>query len=209
MKEYISLEKFSNRLSIVMEENNDTTYSLGEYLHLQAPTISRYANGLMEPKMTTIEAIARKYSLNVAWLLGADVPKYLEKEVFQKKIPVLGVIAAGQPIYATEDIMGYEYIDNDTKLDFCLKVRGDSMIGARIYNDDVVFVQKQDIVDNGEIAVIIIDGQEATLKRFFKNTNSIVLHSENPTIPDMVYTGKERKLIKVIGKVKYVKFEAR
>lgn len=83
------------------------------------------------------------------------------------------------------------------------------MIGARIFDGDIVFIRKQDIVENGEIAAVQIDGEEVTLKRFYKDNGRIVLHSENPTIPDIVFTAKDRRLIRILGKVIYVKFEAR
>lgn len=80
------------------------------------------------------------------------------------KLPLLGTVACGEPIYADEDRESYIISGTDVKADFCLKCKGDSMINARIYDGDIVFVKKQDIVNNGEIAVVIID-DEATLKK--------------------------------------------
>jgi repressor LexA len=107
------------------------------------------------------------------------------------------------------DIQGYEFVNPDEQVDFCLRIKGNSMIGARIFDGDTIFIHKQDEVENGEIAAVQIDGEEATCKRFYKDNGKVTLHSENPTIPDMIYTAKDKKLIKVLGKVKYVKFEAR
>ena len=73
------------------------------------------------------------------------------------KLPLLGTVACGEPIYADEDRESYIMVGTDMKADFCLKCQGDSMINARIYDGDIVFVRKQDIVNNGEIAVVIID----------------------------------------------------
>ena len=80
------------------------------------------------------------------------------------------------------------------------------MIGARIYDGDIIFVHKQEDVENGEIAVVIIDQEDATLKRVYKHPSAVVLHSENPTIQDMIFTAKDKKRIEIIGKVRCVKF---
>lgn len=80
------------------------------------------------------------------------------------KLPMLGKVACGEPIFADEDRESYIMIGTDIGADFCLQCQGDSMINARIHDGDIVFVKKTDIVENGEIAVVIID-DEATLKK--------------------------------------------
>lgn len=117
------------------------------------------------------------------------------------KLPLLGTIACGEPIYADEDRESYIMVGTDMKADFCLKCQGDSMINARIYDGDIVFVRKQDIVNNGEIAVVIID-DEATLKRFYyyKEQNLVILKPENPKYEDIVLSGDKLNEVKVLGK---------
>lgn len=203
------IQKFAKRLRSLMDDNNLTVYSLGEAVFLSPGTISKYINAKLEPKRSTIEIMATYFKVNPAWLMGLDVDKYLEDKPKYKLIPILGTIAAGQPILAEEHIIGYEQVEENEDVTFCLRVTGNSMIGARIYDGDVVFVHQQDDVENGEIAAVIIDGEEATLKRVYKRRGEIVLHAENPTIPDMIFTARDRKEVKIIGKVKYVKFEAR
>lgn len=100
-----------------------------------------------------------------------------------KRIPILGRIAAGVPIYAEENIEGYTYTDlNGGHAYFGLRVRRDSMDAAGIKDGYVVIVRRQDIVDNGQIAVCLIDGEEATLKRFSQPGNTVTLmpQSTNP-----------------------------
>lgn len=100
-----------------------------------------------------------------------------------KRTPILGRIAAGVPIYAEENIEGYTYTDlNGGHEYFGLRVRGDSMDAAGIKDGYVVIVRRQDIVDNGQIAVCLIDGEEATLKRFSQLGNTVTLmpQSTNP-----------------------------
>lgn len=117
---------------------------------------------------------------------------------------MLGEIACGEPIWAEEDKESYVMADCNIKADFCLKAKGDSMINARINHGDVVFIRQQSIVDNGEIAVVIIDN-EATLKRvYFDRANGkLVLSAENPAYPPMVYTGEELNEIRILGKAIY------
>ena len=85
--------------------------------------------------------------------------------------------------------------------DFCLKAKGDSMIGARIYDGDIVFIRKQEMVDDGEIAAVLI-GDEATLKRVQYNPeeNELLLFAENPKYKTMRYTGEELNHIRILGK---------
>lgn len=116
-----------------------------------------------------------------------------------KRVPLLGCIAAGEPIYAYQDSQAYIEVDEGIGADFCLKVKGDSMIDARIYDGDLVFVRKQPTVWNGEIAVVLIDN-EATLKRFYGNNGGVILKPENSKYQPRYYTEKDFKDVRVLGK---------
>lgn len=201
---------FIKRLTELMQQHGDTTYTLAEYLHLSPPTISRYLNGSMNPKIIAIESMAKKYNVNPAWLMGAEgVEKYLEEKKAYKKIPVLGTIAAGYPILAEEYIEDYEMVPVDKHVDFCLRVKGDSMINARIFDGDIVFIRQQPDVENGEIAAVIIDNEEATLKRVYKVNGTVILRPENPNYKDFVFTKKDMKNVRIIGKAVFFKSEVR
>ena len=117
------------------------------------------------------------------------------------KLPMLGKVACGEPIFADEDRESYIMVGTDIGADFCLQCQGDSMINARIHDGDIVFVKKTDIVENGEIAVVIID-DEATLKRFFyyREQNLVILKPENPKYQDIILTGEQLNQVKVIGR---------
>lgn len=117
------------------------------------------------------------------------------------KLPMLGKVACGEPIFADEDRESYIMIGTDIGADFCLQCQGDSMINARIHDGDIVFVKKTDIVENGEIAVVIID-DEATLKRFFyyREQNLVILKPENPKYQDIIFTGEQLNQVRVIGR---------
>lgn len=205
MSEYFNKELFGNRLLESMRDNNDTTYSLAEYLHLSPSAISRYTTGDMAPKIPTVQAIAGKYGIRPSWLMGIEGEnKYPETEEKAKKIPIVGTIAAGLPILSQENIEGYEYVPENLDVDFCLRVKGDSMMNARILDGDLVFIRKQQEVENGEIAAVLID-QDTTLKRFYQINGTVILRSENPNFPEMIYTKKDMKEVSILGKaVRYI-----
>jgi repressor LexA len=200
----LNQQLFIERLTELMENFDDNTYTLADYLHFAPSTIHRYLTGENKPKTITIECLAKKYGISPAWLMGADVEKYLDAQDEEKcsKILVIGTIAAGQPIFAEQNIEGYdcvtECINKDNKV-FGLKVKGDSMINARIYDGDVVYIRQQEDIENGEIAAILID-DEATLKRVYKIGNTVILKPENPSYKEMHFTKKDFKQLKILGK---------
>ena len=118
-----------------------------------------------------------------------------------KKFPLIGNIACGKPILADEQFEAYIEAGANIKADFCLRAKGDSMIGARIYDGDIVFIRKQEMVDDGEIAAVLID-DEATLKRVYydQESNVIQLFAENPQYKTMRFAGEELDHIRILGK---------
>ncbi len=121
-----------------------------------------------------------------------------------KKFPMLGEIACGEPIWADEDKESYVMADMDIRADFCLKAKGDSMINARIHNGDIVFIREAPIVDNGEIAAVIINN-EATLKRwyYYREENKLMLVAENPKYPPLVYLNEQPNEVRCLGRAVY------
>ena len=118
-----------------------------------------------------------------------------------KSVPIIGTIAAGSPLLAEENIVDYFLIDSRVDADFGLTVKGESMINANIFDGDIVFIRKQPNLENGEIGAILLDN-EATLKRFSKTNDSVILQAENPNMTDWprVYTdGNIRVLGKLVG----------
>ena len=103
-------------------------------------------------------------------------------------VPIIGTVAAGQPLLAVENIEGYfpipaEFMPNSQS--FLLKVKGESMINAGIFDGDKVIVKKQNVAENGDIVVAMIE-DSATVKRFYKKNDKIILHPENETMCDIV-----------------------
>lgn len=167
------------------------------------------------PSLDTFRKAAKAMNISVDDLMkmvDGDQPVSLKNDhnVFSfdniypievKEIPLLGDIACGEPIYANEDRESYVLAGTDIDADFCLKAKGDSMIGARIYDGDIVFIKKQNIVDNGEIAAVVID-DEATLKRVYyeRDKNRLTLQAENPKYRPLTYEGEELDHIHILGK---------
>lgn len=118
-----------------------------------------------------------------------------------EKVPLIGRIACGEPILAEENIEDYVDLPQHIKADFALACRGDSMIGAGIRDGDIVYIRSQPVVENGQIAAILVDGDEATLKRFYFDGQSVQLVAENPKYPPMVFLGEDiDERVRVIGR---------
>ena len=176
-------------------------------------TLKRYEDGKSRIDMDTLYTICN--GLNISYddvIKEADsYVKYYESndeeyienlyKISTKRIPLLGTVACGKPIYADEHFESYVMVGAEINADFCLICKGDSMINARIQDGDIVFVRKQEIVKNGEIAVVIID-DEATLKRFYyyKEKEMVILKAENTKYEDIIYIGEQLNQVKVLGK---------
>jgi repressor LexA len=118
-----------------------------------------------------------------------------------KRVPIIGTIACGEPVLATEEHESFAIAEGVGDADFCLRASGDSMTGARIYDGDIVFIRSQSSVDNGEVAAVIIN-DEATLKRvyYYPAEGKLILSPENPRYAPLVYIGEELNNIRIIGK---------
>lgn len=117
----------------------------------------------------------------------------------KRRYRYLGKVACGEPIFADEQKETYVDLDSDVRADFVLEAKGDSMINARIYDGDIVFIREQPDVQDGELAVVIID-DEATLKRVYKYDDHISLFSENPKYKPIIVKANEGKTVRIIGK---------
>lgn len=198
---------FVSRLQEIMEDTGTTVTELSIKTGIGASSISRYISGRFEPKQDKLNKIAEALDVNPAWLMGEDVPKkkidfYYNNilPLVTKKVPMLGEIACGKPIFADEE-HGIYCETNVIQADFCLRCKGDSMINARIYDGDIVFIRQQDSVDNGEIAAIITDN-EATLKRvyYYSEQDLLILRAENSKYNDMIYQKRDLDSIRILGK---------
>ena len=183
------------------KQHNLTMKQFGEIFGIAESTVSLYENGKRQADYDTLKKIADYFNVSVDYLLGREAQKS-KKGVL---IPVLGRVVAGIPIDAIEEILDYEEITQEMANSgefFALKIKGDSMM-PRIQENDVVIVRKQSQVDNGSIAIVLINGNEATCKKVQYNEKGVALISYNSSYTPMFYTKEECLTLPVtiIGKV--------
>lgn len=182
----------------VLKERKITYLQLSELSDIPIQTIQKIFSGnTKSPRVDTLRKIERALGLDERPTVY-DIPGIEPLPIF-KNIPLVGTIACGTPTLAEQNIEQYIKMDEEINADFALRCKGDSMINARIFSGDIVFIKQQPIVDNGEIAAVLIDG-EATLKRVYVYNNRIELRPENPTFPVLNYENNTLKDIRILGK---------
>lgn len=178
-------------------------------------TIQKWEMGTSEPPLKKTRELADLFNVDIDDLANKDLElpdesnNNLERKINNiypielKCFPLLGEIACGIPTYTNENRESYVLSGTDINADFCLKAKGDSMINARIYDGDIVFIRKQDIVDNGEIAAVVVNSDsEATLKRlyYYKERATLILKAENPIYEDLIFQNEELNDVHILGK---------
>lgn len=206
-------ESFQQRFEQALASSDLKPSELAEKTGISQATISQYRSGYSKPKQPRLMKLATALGVSPVWLMGLDVsmhdtnqessiPDYSNIFPLQRKrVPLLGEIACGEPIFCNEGRESYIAAGTDIKADFCLKARGDSMTGARIMDGDIVFIQKDAELVSGQIYAVAID-DEATLKRVYYDeaTQELRLLAENPKYPTMVYTGEKLDHVHILGK---------
>lgn len=197
----------SERLSQALSIKNITQTELCKKTGIPKSAMSQYIKGNFEPKQDRIYLIAKALNISEAWLMGYDVS--MQREEHSRKsairVPVLGLVRAGIPMDAVEYIIDYEEISEDMAHQgefFGLQIKGNSM-EPRIAEGDVVIVRKQPDVESGETAIILINGDEATIKKVQKFNGGINLIPNNPAYDVMTYTNEqiEKLPVHILGKV--------
>ena len=174
-------------------------------------SIQKIESGERDITQSTIAAFAKALKVTPSVIMGWEennknntAPDYSNIKGIMplpemRKVPLLGAIACGEPIYREED----EWISlpNDIKADFCLRCQGDSMIDARINDGDIVFIKSCPEVENGQIAAVSIDN-EVTLKRvfYYPEKNRLVLYPENKAYEPFVYMNEELNDVRILGR---------
>jgi len=171
--------------------------ALGECLGVGQSTVAMWESGKNNPEYETLLRMAETFGVGVAELAGDENSGF--------RIPVLGRVQAGIPRIAVEDVIGYEEISPelyDSGEFFALRIRGSSM-EPRLLEGDTVIVRRQNSVENGDIAIVLVGDEEATCKKFYRYSDGISLVSINPQFAPMVFSTDElkRTKIEILGKV--------
>ena len=194
-----------NRVKELRKKSGYSQQKLAKILNVHQTAISQWETERTSPDIDIASKMAAVFGVSLDYLLGREEQDFMTVDnIFPmktKKVPLLGDIACGVPIWAEEQRGEFVSVSDDIDADFCLRAKGDSMTGARIYDGDIVFIRRQPTVENGEIAAVIIDN-EATLKRvyFYRDKNKLVLNPENPAFDPVVYIGSELEEIRILGK---------
>jgi len=198
---------FAKNLNYYMERSGKNTADLAADLSFPFSTVSDWVHGKKYPRMDKVQAIADYFGIMKSDLTEEhnDLPSSAIPIDFSRYhvIPILGRISAGLPIYSDEHIEGYTLTDlNGGAEYFALRVCGDSMNAARIDDGDIVIVRRQPEVENGEIAVVQVDGDSATIKRFYTADSIVTLmpQSTNPKHHPQIYDTQKIR-VDVLGKV--------
>lgn len=177
------------RIRLARESAGYSQVMLADRINVSKQSLYKYETGVITNiPSDKIEAIAAATHTTPAFLMGwEDKPR---------RFPILGAVACGEPILMECDFD--LYVEKDIKADFVLRAKGDSMKDARIIDGDLVFVKSQPTVENGQIAVVAVD-DSATLKRFYKYGDLIVLRACNPDFPDIEIKESDNKRVAVLG----------
>lgn len=183
-----------------------TLAQIADLMGVAEATVQRWESGNIKTiRHDKISKLADVLKVNPASLMGweeapvQDLPANIIPMPEMRKIPVVGSIACGAPILAEEHIEGHVDIPSNIHADFALTCKGDSMINARIFDGDVVYIRQQATVENGEIAAVLID-TEATLKRVRLHDDRIILEPANPLYDPLVFRAEEMNNVRILGK---------
>lgn len=202
---------FKDKIKFNREKLGYTLEELSKLVGVSAPTIQRYESGeIKNVRRDKIAKLAKALDVTPSYLMGwedensepilENIPGIITP-IKMKKIPILGTIACGNPIFADQNYDGYFMIDSNLpEADFVLKAKGASMIEANIFEGDFVFFRKQRDVDNGTIAAVLID-EEATLKRINKTNDVIILQPCNKNYEPLIYSKDDDKNIVILGQM--------
>ena len=208
-------DTFANRLHKAMQIRNIKQIELHELTQIDKTLINKYLSGNAKARQDKLTLIAKALDVNEAWLMGYDVP--MERNYTSMDMPrqtavvlVYGTIPAGVPMECIEDILDTEEIPanwlNGGRHFFGLKIKGDSMF-PEYHDGDTLILEKVEDCENGQDAVVMVNGNDGTFKRVIKNETGIILQPLNPKFPPMVYSNEqiENLPVKIIGVAKEIR----
>ena len=210
------MDNFGKTLKMLRNNRNISAVKFSEDLNIHRGSLSNWETGRRTPDSEMLLKIANYFNVSVDYLLGNDVNNADDTKISNLikidnnkmvKIPVLGVIKAGIPMLAEENIIDFEYVHQEElqlgEEYFYLQIKGDSMINASIKDGSRVLIKKQNFIENdGDIMAVRVKGDEGTLKRVYRQQNGLVLQSENPKYAPMFYPASDVEVgyVSIIGR---------
>ncbi|WP_196596036.1 LexA family protein [Pectinatus frisingensis] len=201
-------------LKNLREKRELTQAALAKDLKISPSTIAMYERGDRNPDPDMLKKIANYFNVSIDYLLGNSIygnttsiygnntPIFNDVAPENKKVPIIGTVKCGPGGLAYEYLDGYIWVDDKLTGDIrAFHCKGDSMVGLGIFDGDIAVVRIQEDVENGELAVVVINGNEGTLKKVRKHDDVIILESANPAYPARIFSGKEVNTIHIVGKV--------
>ena len=196
---------FSNNIRFLRKQRNLTQEELAEMVGYKSfTTIQKWETGDSEPNMGVLRQLADIFHLSISELMETDLESKATSRPLPSniilpsahKLPIMGTICAGDGVVCEDDYQGTFIVDIDVKADYCLKVHGDSMIGANIYDGDIVFISKSyDFIQDQIYAIERLDYNEASLKRVTQDGDTLILNPCNPEYHAMVTDYEEVRII--------------
>ena len=183
-----------------------TQEELAKILDVKPTAVSAWELGRNKPLMDKLDMMAHYFGVPISYFFEENQIKRSKTYIHFVKLPIVGTISCGNGVIAYEDIEGYEDVPSSWLNGgeyFFLRAKGDSMINARIMDGDLLLIRKQDDVENGEIAAVLID-DEIVLKRVYKSDGTIILQSENPSYKPVIVRPEDMINVRIIGKLKKV-----
>lgn len=188
--------EFKENLRYLRRLNKMSQDELAEKLGYKSfTTVQKWEDGSAFPRVKSLNRMADIFNVDVNHLLNMDL------RADKVAVPIIGEVKAGYDLYANEDVFGFEYCNTKEYGPgeyFYLKVKGDSMIDARIGDGDIVYVRKQDYLEDKEIGVFLLENNEVTIKRALFSKNGITLKAANSKYPDRTFKENE---VTILGKV--------
>lgn len=195
---------FGDKIREARKAAGMTQRQLAEKINVTNTSISNWEKNLSRPDPDTIQNLCWALNVQPNYFFSTDklewrIPNNILPMPEMRQIPLLGTIACGEPILAAENVEDQIDIPKHIRADFALRCKGDSMINARIFDGDIVYIRQQITVENGDIAAVLID-DEATLKRVRLFDDHISLEPENPQYKPIVLWGEEMNSVRILGK---------
>ena len=192
--------RLGNKIKELRKKNRMTQADLAKKLNVAPTAVSAWERNENRPLMDKISIMSEMFDVPISYFFEDF------KTIQDSRLPIIGSISCGDGVIAYEEIKGYEEVPSSWLNGgeyFFVRAKGDSMINARIMDGDLLLIRRQDDVENGEIAAVLID-DEIVLKRVYKTNGTIILQSENPKYQPIVVQKSDMKDVRIIGKLKKV-----